>query len=56
LLSCSSVSPFSVVEMKGSSIAATAALSQGCTHSSFHLSVHDVIADYHTHVITKTPI
>jgi hypothetical protein len=32
-------------------------LSQGLTRGSlFHLSVHDVIADYHTHVITKTPI
>jgi hypothetical protein len=56
-LSCGSFLPSSVMEMMGSSIAMTAALSQGRIHGSlFHLSVHDVIAEYHTHVITKTPI
>jgi hypothetical protein len=43
----------SVIEMMGSSIAMTAALSQGHSHGSFYRSGHDVIADYHRHVITK---
>jgi hypothetical protein len=38
------------VESIGSSIATTAALSQGRTRGSLlQLSVYDVIADYHTH-------
>jgi hypothetical protein len=47
-LSCGLFSPSSVVEMMGSSIATI--LSQGRTRGSlFHLSVHDVTADYPTH-------
>jgi hypothetical protein len=57
LLSCGSFSPSSVLEMMGSSIVTTATFCQGRTHGSlFHLSVHDVIADFHTYVITKTPM
>jgi hypothetical protein len=57
LLSCGSFLPSLFVEMMGSSDATTATLSQGRTRGSlFHLSVHDVIADYHTHVITETPL
>jgi hypothetical protein len=53
-LSCSSFSPSSVVEWMGSSIAIIAALSQGRTCGSlFHLTVHDVIADYHIHTHTR---
>jgi hypothetical protein len=44
------------MEMMGSSIAMTAALSQGRTIGLFHLSAHDVITDYHTHDHKNTNI
>jgi hypothetical protein len=54
-LGCGTFSLSLVVMMMGSSIATIS--SQSRTWGLlFHLSVHDVIADYHTQVIAKTPM